>query len=266
MDKLIKVKILHTHFKGFLGDMKNVWEEYAYLVHLLDSTKNQAFEMKSLFADMTHSKTKAHAGGMRGRFMQGVNAKNHYIDAIGIFENYISSLVEFVYRDYPVKIGGGMDQDKLFNLIINSEDKESMLDSLIEEKIRSIFYGNPLEIFVKDKCKLELGNTFKDTYGSSISLYREVVGRRNVLIHNSGRVDKKFLRENKDSSLQEGRKVVISEDYLRGTIGLLIGIAAVTTKCVIEKIYKGDIQGTLSKSLATFDKCLSNDWFKNLLI
>ena len=266
MDKLTKLKILHTDFKGYLGDMKNVWEEYSYLVHLIESTETQAFAIESLFTSRTHPKTKEHAGGMRTRFMRGVNTKNHYIDAIGIFENYIASVVEFVYWDYPVKIGGGMDQDKLFDLIIKSEDKESMLDSLIEEKIRSIFYGNPLDVFEKDKCKLELGKTFKDTYGASMPLYREIVGRRNVLIHNSGRIDKKFLRENKDSSLQEGRKVVISEDYLRGTIGLLIGIAAVTTKCVIEKIYKGDIQGTLSKSLATFDKCLNNDWFKNLLI
>lgn len=266
MDKLERIKHIHTKYHVYLGDMKNVWEEYAYLVHYIYRANTEAFELKSLFSENVHTKTKAHAGGMQNRFKQGVNTKNHFIDAIGTFENYIASLVECVYLDYPVKIsGGGMDQNKLFELILKSDDKQTMIDCLIEEKIRSIFYGNPLDVFENDKCKLELSNTFKDTYKDSMLLYKDIVGRRNVLIHNAGRVDKKYLRENKNSQFIEGQKIIISEDYLRGTIGLLIGIAAVTTKCVIERIYKGDCKGKLAESKATFDRCNSRNWFSDLL-
>lgn len=265
MDKEQRIKQLHTMYKIYRGDMKNIWEEYSFLVHYIYGAKTEEFELKSLVTNEKYLKAKVDAGGMQNRFRQGGNTKNHFIDAIGMFENYITSLVEFVYWDYPGKIGGGMDQDKLFDLIIKSENKQAMIDCLIEEKIRSIFYGNPVDIFVNDKCKLELGNTFKDKYKYPIMLYREIVGRRNVIIHNAGRVDKKYLKENSQSHFAEGRKIIISEDYLRGTIGLLIGISAIATQCVVEKIYKGDCRGKLAEAKATFDRCLDNNWYEALL-
>lgn len=266
MDKLEKIRRIHTKYKIYRGDMKNVWEEYSYLVHYIYGAKTEEFELKSLVANCKTTKSKKAAGGMQNRFKQGGNTKNHFIDAVGLFENYIASLVEFVYLDYPSKMnGGGMDEKKLFDLIIKSDDKQTMIDSLIEEKVRSIFYGNPVDIFMKDKCKLELGSIFTEQYKEAIILYREIIGRRNIIIHNSGRVDKKYLRENKESSFIEGQKIIISEEYLRGTIGLLIGIAAITTKCVVEKIYKGECKGKMAEAEVVFNRCIHNDWYKILL-
>lgn len=62
------------------------------------------------------------------------------------------------------------------------------------------------------------------------------------------------MRENNGSKLIEGQKIIVFEDYLRGTIGLLIGIAAVTTKCVVENIYRGDCEGKIAKAVLTFDR------------
>ncbi len=266
MDKKQRTIRLHTKYKTFYGDMKNIWEEYSYLAHYIYGAKTEEFELKSLVSINKGIKTKGNAGGMQNRFKQGGNTRTHYIDAISVFENYIASLVEFVYLDYPSKMnGGGMDEKKLFMLVINSEDKEAIITSIIEEKVRSIFYGNPVEIFSKDKCKLELGNSFEGHYKEALVLYREIVGRRNIIIHNSGRIDKKYLRENRESGFSEGHKIIISEDYLRGTIGLLMGIAAITTISVVEKIYKGDCRGKIADAGLVFDRCINNDWYKKLL-
>ena len=148
MDKLERAKRIHTKYKIYRGDMKNIWEEYSYLVHYIYNAKKEEFELKSLSANQKNIKTKARAGGMQNRFKSGVNTRNHFIDAIGLFENYIASLARFVYLDYPSKMnGGGMDEKKLFNLIVKSEDKQEIIDNLIEEKIRNIFYGNPVDVF-----------------------------------------------------------------------------------------------------------------------
>lgn len=140
-----------------------------------------------------------------------------------------------------------------------------MIDTLAEEKVRSIFYGNPADVFLKDKCKLELGTLFSSKYRLAISLYSEILGRRNAIIHNSGRVDKKYIRENPQSTLLEGKKIIISENYLRGTIGLLVGIAAETTSNVVENIYKGNVQGILGRATNSFENCYEIDWYKRLL-
>ena len=247
-------------------NMKNIWEEYSFLVHYVYYAMPEEYVLKSLVVNSESKKTKKDAGGMQNRFKQGGNTKNHFIDAVGAFENYIASLTKYVYLDYPGKIeSGGMDEKKLFKLIISSEDKQKMLDIIIEEKIRSIFYGNPIDIFKKDKCHLELGNIFCEQYQDAINLYQEIVGRRNVIIHNNGKIDKKYLRENNGSKLMEGQKIIISEDYLRGTIGLLMGIAAVTTKCVVENIYSGDCEGKMAKAVLAFDRCIKNGWYEELL-
>lgn len=265
MDKVIRIKEIHTRFKRYRGNMTNIWEEYSFLVHCVYNAQTEEFQQKGLLSPEVYNKTKLDAGGMKNRFKQGGNTKKHFIDAIGVFENYISSLVRIVYLDYPGKIGGGMSQQKLFELIIKSEDKQSMIDVLIEEKIRNIFYGNPVDIFETDKCKLEIGNIFKDQYEDAMLLYSEIVARRNVIIHNEGRVDKKYLKEISHSSLVEGQKIVITEEYLRGTIGLLIGISAVFTKEVIRNIYKGECAGKLAAAEQSFRMCYANDWYKNLM-
>lgn len=267
MDSIKATKRIHTMYKSYRGDMKNIWEEYTFLNSSIYGIKKEGFEIKSLVTNTKSNKTVKDAGGMRTRFLQGGNTKNHYIDAICTFENYICKLASFIYHDFPAKTqGGGMDATKLYTLILNSDSKEDMVDAMIEEKIRSIFYGNPVDVFIKDKCKFELGSIFKEDYSKTMEYYSDIVGRRNVLIHNGGKVDLKYLRENPDSKLTEGKKIIISEDYLRGTIGILLGIAAITTKCSIENIYNGSIQGKLDSAVKSFDKCMGNGWFEDLLL
>lgn len=258
---------LHRRYKEFRGDMKNEWEEYSYLNHCITNTPTGEFTLKSLFSKASSKKAKKSAGGMQTRFIRGGNTKSHFINSIGLFETYISFLAQTVFVDYPHKMkGNGVAEQKLFNLILDSDTKEEIIDHLAEEKVRSIFYGNPTDVFLKDKCKLELGTTFSEDYFEAIILYQEIIGRRNAIIHNSGRVDKKYLRENTESSFREGQKIIISEDYLRGTIGLLMGVAAKTTECVVKEIYRGTVQGKLGEMVDTFERCYKNGWYKSLLI
>lgn len=118
--------------------------------------------------------------------------------------------------------------------IIDSSSKDEILDILIEEKLRGIFYGNPIDFFEKDKGKLGFGSTFKDIYSKALTHYSEVINRRNINIHNQGMVDRRYIRET-GSTLKLGTKPQIDEAYLRSAILLLLGIAATATHLVLEK-------------------------------
>lgn len=265
-NNLLQIKNIHRMYKSFRGDMTNIWEEYYYLSKLIDTAPVIEFKLLPLENNKLKLKNKQDAGGMKSKFINGGNTKSHYIETICKFEDYINSLTSVVYHDFPQKISGaGMDNQKLFNLILESEDKQSILNVIIEEKIRSIFYGNPIDIFTKDKCKLELGNVFTEKYQECIPLFGEIIGRRNAIIHNSGKADKKFILENSSTNIVAGRKIIISEKYLRGTIGLLSGIAAITTKCVVENIYHGTTDGVLENILKKFNTCYDGSWYKDLL-
>jgi len=265
---LVKVQQIHNQYRIFRQDMYNEWEEYAYLNHCIRKPTKEPFEFNSLLSDSVLHKTIVDAGGMQTRFLSGGNSRSHFINSVGRFEVYISSLAKVVFIDYPQKMKGSdseTETSKAFQLILSCSTRDEMIDTLAEEKVRSIFYGNPADVFLKDKCKLELGTLFSSKYRLAISLYSEILGRRNAIIHNSGRVDKKYIRENPQSTLLEGKKIIISENYLRGTIGLLVGIAAETTSNVVENIYKGNVQGILGRATNSFENCYKIDWYKRLL-
>ena len=263
---LRKVQGIHSTFMIYRGNMKNIWEEYNYLNNCVRNAKNESFPLPSLAAKNVNMKTPKDAGGMQSKFLSGENTKKHFIDAVSLFEDYISSLATVVYSDYPQKMkSAGMSDEKALDVILNNITREEMIHYLAEEKVRSIFYGKPVDVFLKDKCQLELGDCFLTQYKDAINLYGEITGRRNVLIHNSGRIDNKYLRENPNTKFIEKQKIIISQEYLCGTIALLIGIAAKTTECIVKNIYKGDIRGKLNTSIATFERCYANEWYKNLL-
>ncbi len=261
---IYEVPSIHTSFKIFKQKMNHIWEEYNYLNNVIKNSKREPYSLENLHSNNTLKKSKNDAGGMYNKFLRSENTKNHFIDAISTFEDYISKLSVFVYKSYPQKLQGASN-DKVFDVILKYQTKDDMINFIAEEKVRSIFYGNPADIFLKDKCQFGLKDTFSAKYEKLIELYKEITGRRNIIIHNSGRVDNKYLKENPASSFILNRKITISQDYLRGTIALLIGIAAITTEVVIKRIYKGKVGGKLKESIDTFKKCHDKNWYENLL-
>ncbi|MCI0130019.1 hypothetical protein [Vagococcus sp. CY53-2] len=156
-------------------------------------------------------------------------------------------------------------QKKTYKLIYKYDDVSSVLDRVIEEKVRSIFYGNPVEFFTKEKCKLEC-KTYFENYDNEIkNFYTEIVARRNIIIHNQSRVDSKFIKEVPTTLYKKGNKIVLSENYLRGTIALLIGLGAGTANCFISNVLGETIGGKLKEGLNSFERSSREDWFSQLL-
>lgn len=268
MEKQIKNNVnYHKNFLHYRGFMNNIWEEYAYLDNEIRNGVKKDFPLLQLNYDNKINKSIKDAGGMRAKFISGDNTKEHFIDAISLFENYIAMLTQSVFCDQPQRMHDcGMDVDKLFNVILKKKSKEEIIECIVEEKVRGIFYGKPSDIFLKDKCNLGINNLFRDTYKKEIELYEEIIGRRNIIIHNLGRVDQKYIRENPTTySKDKGTKIIISEPYLRGTIALLEGIAAITTECVEVNIYGEEAKGTLKKAINTFKRCCKENWYDKLL-
>lgn len=255
---------LHTSFRIFRKKSRGIWEEYSYLNECVKNADKKPYKIAELNRQVILNKTKVDAEGMSNKFVTVENAKMHFINMISLFEDYISKLTIVVYISYPKKLEDA-NNDKLLDVILKYENKEDMIKHIAEEKVRRIFYGNPTDIFLKDKCQFNLKDVFSIQYKEAIDLYREIIGRRNIIIHNLGKVDNKYLKENPDSKLKNGQKVIISEEYLRGTIALLTGIAAKTTEAVINNIFKGHVGGKLKKAINTFENCYQNDWYKTLL-
>lgn len=149
-----------------------------------------------------------------------------------------------IYKDFPSKLTiGATEQEsekresKLLSIIINSFDKEEMLAKLTEEKIRGIFYGSPADFFKKDTAKIGLARFFADNHHKTLEKFAEIIARRNIFVHNDGKVDRKYLREVTNPTFGLGNKAVISYDYLKETIMILKALAVLVTDIAVRKNY-----------------------------
>lgn len=251
------ITIIHTRYKIFLKDMRDIWESYNLIdfympqVHkLLKKDGLKPLSYKNLSGD-TIDITKNYTFGAISHLTRKANPRRALIDAIAYFEHYLSELEKQVYLDYPGKLSATSNSDsgegysKLLRFIINSETREEIVHKLVEEKIRSLFYGKPIDFFLKDKAKLEFGQHFNN-FSAQLEDYSELVARRNIIIHNNSKVDRKYLREVKGSSFKVGQKIKITSEYVWKSILLLCGLSAEATALPIRNIYKQEPRGSIA--------------------
>jgi hypothetical protein len=179
-------------------------------------------------------------------------------------ETFLQDLTVLVYRDFPIKVAhtnpdAPASELKLTQLIVNSTDKDEMIEALIEEKVRGIFYGKPTDFFTKDKAKIGFENFFKSNFEHAINEFNEITARRNVFIHNNGKVDSKYIREVENAQYNKGQKPKIDKAYIKHTIIVLRGMAALSTKLVSKNIYNQNVsENRVTKMAKTLDEYLNN--------
>lgn len=252
--------------------MRDIWESYSlvefYMLKVHEKLKMREIEPLSL-TPLTSSHHKTYSSnntfGAIDHLRRKANSRRALVDAVGAFEHYMSYLVYLVYRDYPERMqtkGGTQSSDqevKLIDLIIDSADKAEILERISEERIRAIFYGKPLDFFLKDRARLEFRDYYTTTESlpSKLKLYEEVAARRNLIVHNGGKVDRKYLREVEGSTIRLGEQAPLTPEYLRTSIALLLGLASTVGVRIMLRIYNENIlqaipNGHLSQSYRQF--------------
>lgn len=247
-------------FASFNTQLNEIWEDFKsldfYLFEVHKLTKAGSIErvtIQRLVSKPSMEKLSASAVyGIIDRIRGKAAGRHAFVDAIAAFEHFISMLVFKVYLDFPRKLRGvsravenetSARHQKLLDIIFDSVDRYEMIHKLIEEKVRSIFYGNPVDLFSKDKALIEFGTHFKEHKALLLTELAEVIARRNVIMHNEGRVDRKYLNEVANSTLKLGQKVSVDEIYLRRALLVMKDLAADAAQLVATNIYKEPLFG-----------------------
>lgn len=235
-------------FINYRRDLINVWRDFVFTQYLVERYRNEVYRNKAMTLEIESHNNKSiksfrakDIDGFCNRIIKSTNARKTLISSVSLTENFLQDLARIIYKTYPERVNSKDtveaigQQIKLLQVIFDSQDKNEMFDKIIEEKLRGIFYGNPIDFFEKDKAKLGFDNTFKEQYPNALVEYSEVLNRRNINIHNEGKVDRKYIRETK-STLKLGSKPPIEKAYLKSSIMLMLGLSSTSTKIVLEKI------------------------------
>jgi hypothetical protein len=252
---------IHTRFKSFDKDMRDVWESYC-LVEMLAAEGHRLIKdgtlepltMLTLYGGKKTWSQKDTYGAIAHLRLKS-EPRTILLEAIAYFEEYLAWLTETVLTDDPTllrsdSISTEREELKLINLILESADKSEIIERIIEEKVRGIFYGNPVDFFIKPKTKLRFKKYFETKCSVQLSQFAEIVARRNVIAHNSGRVDRKYLREVATPAFRLNQVVTLSSTYLKDSIALLVFLAARATELVLIGHYSGIAKGKLAVRLA----------------
>jgi hypothetical protein len=265
--------VIANRFRQFNREMKAHWETFSvidfYLPRLHNQLKEghiQPLELKILgFSPKAQNQTvfdKNNTYGTLHRTLQAV-PRSVFVDSIVSFEGYITDLMAIVYRQYPARLRGDGSEPSvrevtLMEIVLASLSRDEIIEHLIEERTRSIFYGNPIDVFSRDKARLEFKTYFTEKHSQAIEQLQEVIARRNIIIHNQGAVDRKYLRETRSSSARLGQKLGVDGKYLRNSLYLLRGIGACAAKLIIENIFNKPATGRVArqgiKDSATYER------------
>lgn len=270
MEPAHSIASLHIRYKGFQKDQRDVWESFCIvdfygpkIKDLVKSNLLPPLEIDRIWNESSRTLDKDNTYGALSSLARKGNYRRTLLESVLLFEDYMSDLISRVYIDYPMKLQSesGNDNDaenksgyqKLVRLILDSKDREEVIDRLVEEKVRGIFYGNPVDVFMKDRAKMEFGTYFKDNHKPDVERFKRIVAARNLIAHNNGKIDRKYQRE-ADPTATLGRVLVIDRQFLKDAIYVLSLLAAHSTRIVIENIYKGKPAGNLGKALLQFKK------------
>jgi hypothetical protein len=84
-----------------------------------------------------------------------------------------------------------------------SETKEDAIEKYIEQKLIGIFHGNPSDAFVRyknnkqpkdGKLNLDTGSYLHQQCENELKFYVEMTKRRNVIVHNEGIINRRYLQ------------------------------------------------------------------------
>lgn len=237
-----------------------------------------------LWSDQKHSMSKDDVFGALSSLNKKYNSRRSLIEAVLIYEDYMASLVYSSFKFFPnrllnprnVNLSERLMRDivgttnigtlkhaitvapynvrdtstfnSLKDWITTSSTHAELMDLVIDSKLLQIFFGKPSLILTTGKTKLNIDHGM-NTHNGLITQLEYIVGVRNIISHNDGKISYKFIQE-VDPTETLGRNFIVTRDFLKSSIQTLTTLSALATSYYIENNLNGNIDGKLLRVLS----------------
>jgi len=140
----------------------------------------------------------------KGDILFDIRTYQHYYGQMA-FSRAVDNLITY-FKDILVEVTTqkpnilkSKDQERL-DFILSFETIEELRRSLADKKINELFYKgiDEIEKYFEDRLNIKLFKSATDK--THLSMY---IKRRNLIVHNRGRITKEYLREFPDSKFPE---------------------------------------------------------------
>jgi hypothetical protein len=150
--------------------------------------------------------------------------------AIDNFQIYLVDIIRAVLNQKP-EILSARKQELSVSHILKFKTVEDLIKDIIETKIASLSYdgfGEIQEWCIDKGIPLEIPNGFK-------SDIIELIALRNIIVHNRGCIDFKYIKSAGKSNLKIGEKFKLNTNHLFDSFKLLDAVVFLTDEAIVSK-------------------------------
>lgn len=192
---------------------------------LISQNKEAAVVIGGIFDEMLFFSTMRYSDILRNNILTSL---------VSFFELLIGDLLHTFYSLKPNALTGG-EKEFSFNDLRKYNNLDEIIESVRIKRVDSVL-RNSLEDWVKF-----FKNNFKVDFKSTVSewdQFNEIFQRRNILVHNGGRMSNQYIKKvsksylaNNQITIKEGNQLYINEEYLNSAIDLFLtsGIKLIAT-------------------------------------
>ena len=239
----------YERYVRFSEQLHNAWMYFEVQLEILQLVEQRCedeeyrAQIRVSSISPINSETRA-PSRLRGSNLPGFIIRTHrkeipetvLLNSVSLFEAFISDIAKLAYLSDPNRFliknkntenetVSNQENAKLLNILVESSSREEAIEQYVEEKLRGIFYGNPVDVFKKNKLGFGLDKRIGGNLTAELEIYAEIVARRNIIVHNLGKIDRKYIREVKDTTFSVGQIVNIDREYLFRSLHLINDLA-----------------------------------------
>lgn len=190
--------------------------------------------------------------------------KSSFVMLISYFDFLISDLIHCYYRMYPESLSG-KDLGIPLNELKLCDDISEAIDIIVNKKADAVSYGNleSQKEFLERDLKIDTKENIVNW-----AMINEGVERRNIIVHNNSRINRRYLG-NVDLSLvperrkemKEGEEIVISEKYFARLYEEILITGIILVQCCWRKWRKDDIDNADNRLIsAIYNALVEERW------
>lgn len=241
---------LYERYVRFSENLHNAWMHYAVQDELIriieEKCQDNSYKNNVCIQSLSPINPENRAPSrLRGEHLLRFIKRLHFketpesvlLNSVSLFEAFVCDIAKIVYLNNPEKYllysdngtiensANNKENMKLLRTLIKSQSREEAIEKYVDEKLRGVFYGTPTDIFNKNKLRFDLPQKLTQAWRDEITIYAEVTSRRNVLVHNLGKIDEKYLREVTGTTVVLGETASVDTTYLHTALQTLNTLA-----------------------------------------
>lgn len=159
------------------------------------------------------------------------NPSRALVFAVSATEDFLSLVISRVVKDEPHRI------------LSTAQLTAGPNPEVFERARNRLFRGSVVSLLQETDYQLGFNGIFVSQFNRRIAQYIEINARRNIWMHNAGKVDSHYKRQVPGSSFKIGDRATMTPAYIREAVVVLRGISAVGAAEICRGVYNDPVKG-----------------------